>query len=846
MPLADAAVWYAQQGIPVFPLMPGRKTPFGNKWLGVAEGVDGGFHVATIDEATIREWWRREPNANIGAPTGHLFWVLDVDVKSDSETGEILEDGPASIDALQSRHGALPSTLTQRTGGGGLQYLFRWNGEPIRNRARDIARGLDTRGVLPDTKEPAGYTVLPPSIHPLTRKAYAWVANDAPSISAALASAPQWLIDLACREKDDRPKERANLEGGITVRAGVDTRYVARAVDRELEELACASDGAQEETINRVALKLAGMVKGWGLSESQVRDHFFRACHKIPNTRARDPWTHRHFAQKWSSGMRDATPRAVPEPSNDRSRGAAATRPSRPQTTPQALQADERGTGTPPRLVWVNGTQMPSLRDRLTIAPDTGRPAEFPVEYLPPVMRGAVEALEEHVQAPRGLCAHSVLSAAALAAQGHANVKTRAMGARPLSLFMLVVAASGERKTACDEMALLAASQQEDSLRAGYEDEMRRYKNSKAAYDAERRKIEKNDKMGFAEKAHQLDQLREPPKPLAPNLRLKEPTYEGLLRLLHEGQPSIGVFTSEGGQFLGGHGMTEEAKIRTITGLSELWDSGSAQRVRVGENTFMVGRRVSVSLAVQPMLAAKLLGDEIAQDQGFVGRFLVTMPESRIGTRVIRESNPHGDVRLQEFKRSLRRLFEASLPLRDETRNELDPQNLELDDHAWTVWQSVAQNIEDECGMSGRWRPVRAGALKMAENIARISGILALIEDPKAMRISGDIMASAASIGLFYLQEALRLVGHSALDPKTQELKDLEQWLTGTWRGDLINSTLIQQRAPNGLRNKGVKTVRGWISDLCAAGLLEYVGPAEINGKPCKEAYRINREGVSA
>jgi hypothetical protein len=190
-----------------------------------------------------------------------------------------------------------------------------------------------------------------------------------------------------------------------------------------------------------------------------------------------------------------------------------------------------------------------------------------------------------------------------------------------------------------------------------------------------------------------------------------------------DGLPSVGIFTSEGGQFLGGHGMSDDAKTRTITGLSKLWDIGAAQRVRAKEVTIINGRRVSVSLAVQPKIAASLLGDDLARDQGFVGRFLMTMPESRIGLREIRASAPHTDPRLQNFNLSLRRLFALPFPLKSGARNELEPRDLKFDGDAWEAWQALAQHLETESGKDGRWRPVKSSALKMAENVARIAGI---------------------------------------------------------------------------------------------------------------------------
>ncbi|MCJ2086379.1 DUF3987 domain-containing protein [Methylobacterium sp. E-005] len=98
----------------------------------------------------------------------------------------------------------------------------------------------------------------------------------------------------------------------------------------------------------------------------------------------------------------------------------------------------DRNTGRGP-------SPIQSERDRLVIAPALSAATPFPIEALPPVMRAAVEALEDHVQAPRSLCAHSVISAAMLVCQGLADVKVESLPAPvPMSLFMLAIAVSGE------------------------------------------------------------------------------------------------------------------------------------------------------------------------------------------------------------------------------------------------------------------------------------------------------------------------------------------------------------------------------------------------------------------
>lgn len=490
----------------------------------------------------------------------------------------------------------------------------------------------------------------------------------------------------------------------------------------------------------------------------------------------------------------------------------------------------------------------PIERDRLQIAPAMSAAPAFPVEHLPPIMRDAVAALEQHVQAPRSLCAHSVLSAAMLVCQGLANVEVSSLPSpRPLSLFMLAVAVSGERKSACDDLALSAVARHEAEMRRQYDDEAKEYRVSLAAFEAEKRSIERDNKLTHPERRQRLRDLREPVAPLLPVIRAKEPNLEGLLNVLRQGRASIGIFTSEGGQFLGGHGMGQEAKTRTVTGLSELWDSGSAQRIRAQETLFLTGRRVGISLAAQPQVASALLGDELAKDQGFVGRFLVTMPDSTIGARIIRETHPTADGRLSVFQRQCARLLNAALPLSDDTRNQLDPPSIGLSSEAWAVWRGFAQAAEDGCKPGGPWVPVRSAALKMAENVARIAGILALFQDPDVVRrepdegIDGDTMAAACAVGMFYLTEALRLTGHSILDPETRAQNDLAEWLGKEHApGDLTAPSIIQKRAPNHLRTDA-GTIRRRIEALVGFGCIEPAGRQEIDGKAYRETYRVLR-----
>src|SRR5262245_29847319 len=83
----EAALEYARLGIPVFPCNPLDKKPL----------TPNGFKDATTNEAQIRAWWTRWPNAMLGAatvPTSGM-WVMDLDL---DPTKKI--DGKATLDQL--------------------------------------------------------------------------------------------------------------------------------------------------------------------------------------------------------------------------------------------------------------------------------------------------------------------------------------------------------------------------------------------------------------------------------------------------------------------------------------------------------------------------------------------------------------------------------------------------------------------------------------------------------------------------------------------------------------------------------------------------------------------------
>lgn len=174
MTLLDYAIAYARRGWPVHPLKPMSKDP----------ATEHGLLDATTNEDTIRTWWSKNPNYNIGLRTGVNWWVLDVDTKH-----------PEAAEWLDSV--TIPNTFTQVTGTDGKHFLFRVADFEIRNSAGKVSKYVDVRGA-------GGYIVAAPSIHPDTGKAYFW--DDPETVPLGIpADAPGWLLERLREPAESTP-----------------------------------------------------------------------------------------------------------------------------------------------------------------------------------------------------------------------------------------------------------------------------------------------------------------------------------------------------------------------------------------------------------------------------------------------------------------------------------------------------------------------------------------------------------------------------------------------------------------------------------------------------------------
>lgn len=471
-------------------------------------------------------------------------------------------------------------------------------------------------------------------------------------------------------------------------------------------------------------------------------------------------------------------------------------------------------------------------------------PAPYPVAALGP-LRGAVEAVRGMTLAPVAIPAQSALAVAALAVQGHADVETLG-GPRPTSLYALTVAQSGERKSSCDAPLMASLRDFEKAQWKAQREDVVSWQNAHSLWKGERERILAEAKRGKGEKrvAAEAD-LRalgpEPAAPPAPDRTVSEPTFEGLTRKFAEGMPTLGIFSDEGGQFLGGFAMNSDNRQKTLAALNKLWQGEPIQRTRAGDGSYtLFGRRLAMHLMVQPGVARAFLSDPSGTDTGFLPRFLLCEPESTIGTRMHALTRVDNHPALEAFGRRLAAILDAPLPMAPETR-ELTPRLLALSPEARRLLVGFSDAIEAAQARGGDLRHLTGFASKAAELAARIAGVLTLWRDLGSGAVSAEDMARGIELAQFYLGEAKRLSDAATITAEIERAERLRVWLIETWAHPEILPAEVVRHAP-------IRALRESPAAKAALALLEKHGwlarlpeGAEVRGAARREAFRIAR-----
>jgi len=454
------------------------------------------------------------------------------------------------------------------------------------------------------------------------------------------------------------------------------------------------------------------------------------------------------------------------------------------------------------------------------VSPDD-EPRPYPLDALSPTIRAAVSAYQYFGQQPIPLVAGSALSVAALATQGLVNVGRDRNLIGPISLNVAVIAESGERKTSADRRMARAARRWQQDFRTSHGNEAAEAASRVAAWQAEREgllaKIKaaaggRISKDGLSleglKQALTMLEMNRPREPVMPTLFYEDVSPEALGEQLSKGWPSASVWSDEAALVIGSRGMvSNDSALRYFGLLNRFWDGLGFERFRTTAKSFTItGRRLTCSLMMQYAVLWQLLGAAggVARGTGFLARFLLAWPASTMGARDYRAGNLDAPE-LATWDARVTSVLSQPLP---NTPKEiaLDPPTLFLSHEARARWVAFHNAAERELGRLGEFSDVADFAAKVAENAARIAGVMWVFEHGPAGTIDAATMDAAAAIASWHLYEARRLTGATKTPRTVTDAMILVAWMqkpdaSGKPRGSIAPRDILRQ-GPSRLRDR--------------------------------------------
>jgi len=264
----------------------------------------------------------------------------------------------------------------------------------------------------------------------------------------------------------------------------------------------------------------------------------------------------------------------------------------------------------------------------------------YPIHALPPLAQEAVIAISEHVQSPIAMTAQCVIGAMSHIAQAKVNAPHpfNAHG-EPCSLFLLTEGQSGSRKSTSRNLADQAIIKHERKQYEAYRQDLEQWKSGQVG-------LPKKDREAYC---------AENPPPNDPSTLYSDITLESIAGLFIDGVlNNASIASDEAGQFFGGHSMKADTRNQALGGYAKLFDDGFVERTRSKSNLNGSGRaydvRLTFNLQGQHEVLAEALKDPVLRGQGFLPRFILTIPENLAGTRlqdaIYRNKNASTDHRL--------------------------------------------------------------------------------------------------------------------------------------------------------------------------------------------------------
>lgn len=468
---------------------------------------------------------------------------------------------------------------------------------------------------------------------------------------------------------------------------------------------------------------------------------------------------------------------------------------------------------------------------------------QFPIPSMPELIREAtIDACYES-KAPDALVASCALSAVSLACQNFVDVERLPGLVGPCSLFVTILANSGERKSHVDSLFTKPIRDYDDE-----QDKLKKERAAKhmAALDtwkiqlrAIRSAIDKAAKNGTSVEAltRKLEELyaNKPAEPYTRKCIVNDSTAAELKFKLRHPFSSIGIFSDEAKISF------DSGLMKNLATLNKLWEGGTIPVDRRTSESFRISNvRVTTSLGIQPDLFFKhFCGDNSeARPGGHLARSLVAYPTSTMGERFILHprTSYHYLSKFQARIAELLHLEHSAIEAGTHKRRVL-----RFDSDARQRWIDGFNLTERQIAPGAPLSSISDFVSKFGDNIARIAALFHFFEGNEGDEISLSTLLQAIDVGSWYFHEFQRIFSPPVpLLPQDQlDAITLENWLVKNFiklRCHWIDKSDMEKYATI----RRVARLEPAIAILMQRGLMRDITDPPPRGRKPKVRYELN------
>ena len=427
---------------------------------------------------------------------------------------------------------------------------------------------------------------------------------------------------------------------------------------------------------------------------------------------------------------------------------------------------------------------------------------------LPKNLQNVVVEIQKESQAPIPSIVTAVLAVISLVCQGRVRIRKRPRLISPVSLWFIVVQASGERKSSVMKIVLRSVEKFIEEQSEAHRRKMEEYADDLVAWKTERKGIlasirknsEKNEATDEGKHRLALHNLSKPLMPKHFKFIHEKATPSAIIKNLSEAFPTTGIVSDEAAVVFQSRGMSD------LGLLNKGWDgstisadfSSKASQVAVDPSIMMV------LYAQREIVEAYFAGKgELARAVGFLSRcFYVTPPESA-GSRLLAYSVPADPAVLDLFYDRCSEILQSHIGEDDQKL----PKKIELyfSPEAQSRWDEIHDKIEVMMRPGNFFCNDKDFASKHADKIARLAALLHHFEGNEGP-INLETLEHAIAISGWYAEEFVRNFAKPPQEPQEQvDARLLLVWLANFIRTSgqfSIKKTEVLQYGPSRLRNK--------------------------------------------